>query len=108
MRILHVIRRLDPYEGGPPAVVSRLAAAQASRPGVRGVSVLHHPAGSRGPAFDAIPGFNLVQRHEIAEPALNAWLGANLPNYDVVHLHGVWDSILVTTASKARAARVRG
>jgi glycosyltransferase involved in cell wall biosynthesis len=114
MRILHVIRRLDPYEGGPPAVVSRLAAAQASMraagagnaPGGHDVSVLHHPAGSRGPAFDAIPGFGLVKRHEIPEPKLAAWLDANLKSFDVLHLHGVWDSILVTAASKARASGV--
>jgi glycosyltransferase involved in cell wall biosynthesis len=104
-RILHVINRLDPREGGPPAVVARLAAAQASFDDTA-VAILHHPGGESPEAFAAVPGFMRVTRHAIAPGALAGWLDTHLASFDVLHLHGVWDRILLAAASAARARRI--
>jgi glycosyltransferase involved in cell wall biosynthesis len=105
LRILHVIHRLDPREGGPPAVVARLAAAQASFDDTI-VAILHHPGGESSEAFAAVPGFVRVTRHAIAPGALAAWLDTHLASFDVLHLHGVWDRILLAAAAEARRRRI--
>ena len=117
MRILHVIGSLDPADGGPPVIVSRLAAAQAvlghdvtlmtydtpegrryweaSRPVLPGgdqVRVVHVPPGG---GLERVFG-------GAARRAARELMGG----CDVVHLHSVWESILRVTAEEARAEGV--
>lgn len=116
MKVFHVVNSLDPASGGLPAVVARLAAAQsrfginasvltyshccaeadverllAGIPGIDNVRIVG--VGSRG-YFEGITGRRACRRIEgILSPG------------DIVHLHGVWDSIL---RAGARAAVRRG
>jgi glycosyltransferase involved in cell wall biosynthesis len=106
LRILHVINRLDPREGGPPAVVARLAAAQAALERPATVAILYHPASEPADAFAAVPGFERVSRHAVAPDALAQWLDRHLAEFDVLHLHGVWDRILLVAAAAARRRRI--
>jgi len=112
MRILHVVRTLDPAEGGPPQVAGRLAAAQAARGhDVHVVSysrtdVLERIADQLAP----VPHRELVHFHPIADPGLverlsarraRAALEAMAASVDFVHIHGVWGGILHAAAATA-------
>jgi len=95
MRVIHVIASLDPAHGGPPVVAEKLAAAQ---------SALGHAAvvaAQDGPGAALLPhhGFADLFRRPTAE------LLAVAGSADVMHLHGVWEPVLVCAA---RAARVLG
>lgn len=117
MRILHVIGSIDPDEGGPPVIVTRLAAAQASL----GHEV--HLLTYRSPkmraywdhACDVCPGASDVTLHVLPEPTLMEKLmgGAArkaarglMGQIDVMHNHSVWRAILRVAADEARNAGV--
>jgi len=115
MRIIHVIRRLDPATGGPPVVVLQLAAAQAAA--CDDVHILCHedPATSAGvdALVQSVRGAEAVTIHripcrsrltELIGPALLRRFDQLVNNEDptVVHLHGVWEAILVRVAAQAR------
>ena len=114
MIILHAIVSLDPAAGGPPQVAYRLAQAQAS---------LGHEVHLASYAGDAACQKRLqveirsnttagtVALHELSRPSrselLFGWSARALfrelmPKVDVLHLHGVWESILRVGASEAR------
>ena len=123
MRVLHVISSLDPRAGGPPMVISRLAAAQALLG--HEVHVVCYGVGpdasgkDPNPEIDqklaVIPGWDRVRQHRLAPPTKLEWYTASraaealreiVSTMDVVHVHGVWDPILREAAAAARAARV--
>ena len=112
MKIVHVITSMDPDKGGPQAVVMRLASAQASLGhAVYVVSqadseTLAHVARLGG----AIPGFSRVVWQILPPPDLfetvlclkaRPFLSRILADAHYVHLHGVWEPILVCAASIA-------
>lgn len=117
MKIVHVINSIDPADGGPPTVVMRLSAAQALLGNdVHVVSYVESSARERiDEAIAQIPGRGRVQLHlltpatrferltgRIARPLLSEVLkGAQC-----VHLHGVWEPILLYAAAAARRARI--
>jgi glycosyltransferase involved in cell wall biosynthesis len=91
--------------GGPPRVVTRLAAAQAKLG--HGVTILAHDAPSAGSAFRdmvcPLPGFESVKvellpsctRVQKLWPARSSKAAESLlGRHDVLHIHNVWDSIL--------------
>ena len=114
MRILHAITSLDPNEGGPPVVVERLAAAQASLG--HDVEILAYLSGAAHERFRkavaAIPGFDRVKPNILPlHPHLSSewigtvarkWIKENLAQYDMFHLHGVWNALLLQVAAQAR------
>ena len=112
MKFVHVITSIDPDKGGPQAVVMRLAAAQAS---------LGHDVHVVSQADDRtlaqvsrlggmIPGFANIVWH-ILPPAgmveailclkARALLTRVLADAQHMHLHGVWEPILVCVATIA-------
>lgn len=116
MRILHVTDTLDPVEGGPSIVTSRLAAAQAVIDGGRHeVAVFsYRAAGEEAEAkmLAGTPGFDRVRRILLARPgrvervlcrAARRALMEAVPSFDVVQLHSVWKPVHIA----ARAAAVR-
>jgi glycosyltransferase involved in cell wall biosynthesis len=116
MRILHVIENLDPDKGGPQAVATRLAAAQAAIGHNVTIACYQEPGadGRIDAIVDAIPGWFGVRRAELPPPT--SWqrvhprsarrlLDPAVTSSDVVHLHGVWESLL---RGAAQAARARG
>lgn len=113
MKILHVIRGLNPSYGGPPRVAARLAAGQAAL----GHDITIATYRMTDPAEDfqgmttLIPGFDRVRVVEIGNGgtiemllALRAGpvLRRLINQADMVHLHEVWDSLVRHAAAQAR------
>ena len=117
LHVCHVITSIDPAQGGPPTVARELAVAQA-RLGLR-VSIAFHQQWGRGKIIDQTlrntPGIDLVEirrimrltflEHVTAALAMHT-IRRVLGDVDVFHLHGVWEPILLRTATKARRTGV--
>jgi glycosyltransferase involved in cell wall biosynthesis len=115
MRLVHVVDRLDPSDGGPPAVAARLAAAQALD-GHDVTIAAHTPECTieeLTSAYDRIPGFGAVRQTFCEESSLFERLSAasalhSMPvrfgGADFVHLHGIWRPLLLRTAQYCRGA----
>ena len=117
MRILHVIRGLNPSFGGPPRVAVRLAAGQATLG--HDVTIVTYrladpPEALRG-MTRLLPNFDRVRIIEIenggaVEALLLGALRAGpilerlIAEADFVHLHDVWDAIIRVAAVQARRA----
>jgi glycosyltransferase involved in cell wall biosynthesis len=117
LRIIHVLASINPDTGGPATVVARLAAAQAAR-GHR-VTIISSLNPDNRTAFEKstarIPGFERV--HLLLSPwttPLRRLFGLRLqplyeiafPFADVIHLHGIWEPMLVLAASAARKFKI--
>jgi glycosyltransferase involved in cell wall biosynthesis len=84
LKIAHIIRSLDPNAGGPPIVV------------VRVISDSQPDATDRiKTMIGSLPGADLVHY----ESATN--LKSQISNSQILHLHGIWDPILKSTAAAA-------
>lgn len=112
MKITHVVHSLDPVLGGLPAVPLRLATAQA-RLG-HCISLLTSDDSHSFQYFLDAHGVSDAQaiRH-LSAPRLSRWrrlsgqvatgaLGHLFRGAEIVHLHGVWDSLLVQAAGASR------
>jgi glycosyltransferase involved in cell wall biosynthesis len=117
MHIVHFVNRLDPSDGGTPAVVSRLAAAQASAGHDVCVASLVPECSETELARSYAPlsGFAKVTR--ISFPVVSsldgltaASVAASLPERlgkpDFVHIHGLWRPLLLRAARYCETARV--
>lgn len=113
MKILHVIQTLDPATGGLPAVAVRLAAAQASLGHEVHVLSYQTPGAERAveQSCAEVPGIEAVRLHQLQPGRVFERLFAGNVRHElrtllsdccVVHLHGVWDSILRVAAREAR------
>ncbi|MEM6561491.1 MAG: glycosyltransferase [Planctomycetota bacterium] len=121
MRVLHVIRGIDPESGGPPIVAASLAAGQiyighdasllywGSDPTHRGP--MDEPLGKDIVGFDRIdhvrlPPAGLVEKltGRAAAAAAEAYIERHRP--DIIHLHNVWESLLASVAKVARRHRI--
>ena len=107
MRILRVIDTLDPRTGGPAAGLRALTPVLAAmghetvivtvdRPGANGAAFPHAEVHALGPAHGS---------HRWA-PALRPWLRRHLPAFDVVVVHGLWQSLGRTVRAVARETGV--
>ncbi|HKJ21947.1 MAG TPA: glycosyltransferase [Gammaproteobacteria bacterium] len=116
MNVVHVINTLDPANGGLPAVVTRLAAAQARLGANTSIAAYAHP-GTEEAVARSLTGIPDIDRVRIINCGMRGLaegitgrrafrsIRAMLSSRDIVHLHGVWDSIL---RAGARAAAERG
>lgn len=116
MRIVHAINRIDPLDGGPPAAVVRLAAAQAAQ-GHEVVIVANDSVGRAercAAAFGRVPGYGAITMRLVPAGGLLEHLTARraaavliecIEAADVVHVHGVWRPILVQAIIIARRYR---
>ncbi|MEM9065859.1 MAG: glycosyltransferase [Planctomycetota bacterium] len=113
VRVLHVIKTIDPAGGGVPAVVACLAASQASAG--HEVSVMCHPTPEADERVDKFlestpgaSGVRFVYTPETTNPFGRLPQGSDAASAieacDVVHIHGVWDPILAVVAREARRA----
>lgn len=109
MRIIHVVESLDPSQGGPPVVVTRLAMAQASLG--HDVKIIAYGSGSQAdvlladqkntvnnPTIILLP-INFIER--ITSLAARKCFKNMIRAGDIVHLHGLWRPILVAAARVA-------
>jgi glycosyltransferase involved in cell wall biosynthesis len=113
MRIAHAIGSLDPAAGGPPAVLWRLASAQA-RLGHETTVVGARDPERHGVILDyckSIRGLDRIRIGAVDTPTglLARPFGASLAPtlralgpFDVVHMHGVWDVSFLSIASWCR------
>lgn len=114
MRILHVIIGLDFADGGPPVVATRLAAAQAHLGHDVHMALYSCPADAQtNQQLKSLPHWEKVQVHPFPRAGkLERLRGTEaarglaplVAGADVVHLHNVWEVILLRAASAARAA----
>jgi glycosyltransferase involved in cell wall biosynthesis len=113
MRIAHVIESLDPATGGPMAVATRLAAAQAALG--HEVTIITRPESEKRAQIDkatgSIPGFERVKLLSVAQPSLAHALLLKRGVVEIeplvrgqswLHLHGVWEPILLNASRAAR------
>lgn len=117
MKIIHVIVTLDPAKGGPPAVVTRLAAAQAQQG--HSVSIVSYARPERRLEVDVmlqgVPGIQAVDIVDVdGRGRAERWMGRRVSQaiqrlivpQSILHLHGVWEPMLLAAARTARRARV--
>ena len=119
MRILHLIDSLDPRLGGPQAVALRLAAAQASNGDSSAILTYRPDSEAAGPiavSMRSIPGMVLVQMIEVGRPAslfgrvmssaVEGWIRQHGRDWDVIHIHNIWDPAVRAGSAAARAAGI--
>ncbi|WP_353476563.1 glycosyltransferase (plasmid) [Salipiger sp. H15] len=114
MRILHVIADIDPAHGGPQSGVIRLAAAQAAQ-GAEVVVASYSPAEVATAAAADVPNASRVAfaalRPESGSGRFTASAAAAdlrplIGEADFLHLHGVWEPVLLRAARLANRANV--
>ncbi|MCY2952691.1 MAG: glycosyltransferase [Planctomycetota bacterium] len=114
MVIVHVIRSLDPAEGGPPMIACRIAAAQASLG--HDVHLVHYqvPGSSERvqTMLASLPHHQRIHFHALPSPSMiERLLARNTRSAladlldrirpQALHLHNVWDPILRAAAAEA-------
>ena len=117
MRVLHVIQSLDPAQGGPPHVAVRLAAAQVElghEAALFSYALLASHAAAES-ASSRVPQMDRVGIHTAPpDGSLERWTAGNarqrlkelVTDFDILHLHGVWDPLVKAAAAVARRQRV--
>ena len=107
MRVAHLINSLDPAQGGPPAVVMRLASAQASS-GATIMLVAPHPQSQLDAvqkSLEQVRGMERVNVTFIA-PDRNVASVLSEANVDLLHVHGLWQPRLLFALRWARQNEV--
>ncbi len=106
-RVLHVIRTLDPASGGPAVVCTRLAEAQVSSG--HSVEILTGDDG-KVPASEISVPLERSAAPGVIELFVRGRVRRTLRKFvdsaDVLHLHGVWDPLLLGAAAEARRTGV--
>lgn len=117
IRVLHVSASMEAIAGGPPVVVSRLAAAQAAL-GCAVTLLSYQPRSEQAsvvPGLRACPGGDRVTLDLLAPPDRREYIfGARaraalrriVPLHDIVHVAGIWEPLVSIAAGEARRAGV--
>lgn len=111
MRIVHIISSLDARSGGPPIVVTRLAAAQAGLPDTE-VHILAYPSDHDLDLSDTPHSGKLKIHHapqcgpleKVTGKAAADTLDTLIRDHGVqlVQLHGMWEGLIRACAARAR------
>lgn len=113
MRVLHVIASIDPRQGGPQCSLIHHAAAQAARGADvaiasyvgDGVEARFAEEHGRAPCADGLRLHPLPRERALGRVLAGAAASALAPlvgGADFLHLHGVWEPVLVRAAGIAR------
>jgi glycosyltransferase involved in cell wall biosynthesis len=117
MRVLHVIPSLDPATGGPPVVTCALAAAQGGlgwEPEVLSYRIPGAEDRIKG-SLKGVPGIDRVKWQYLAPLTKferffarkgDQWLEQSVRQYDLLHLHGVWDPLVRAAGLQAIGKKV--
>jgi glycosyltransferase involved in cell wall biosynthesis len=117
MRIIHFINRIDPSDGGPPAVVARLVAAQAAAGHEVCLAALA-PSCTEAELNDCYGGitvFDFVEKcyfkiggliERLSAISASKALHDRLGQPDFVHLHGLWRPLLLRGAQYCNSLSV--
>jgi len=112
VKIVHVVRTIDPAAGGLPIVPVRLAAAQVQLGHAAFVLAEDDAAFADAVLFRDVSGADRVGRLSVTQAGAAAMFGRgrtwdelreHLRAVDVVHIHGLWEPVLWVTAKTARA-----
>jgi glycosyltransferase involved in cell wall biosynthesis len=93
LRVLHVINSMAVSMGGPPFVAAGLAAAQAQ--GGHAITIAS-TATPGEPRVQLDPKVSIVEfpvmgsKRYLGSPALDIWLRAHAADFDILHLHSIW------------------
>jgi glycosyltransferase involved in cell wall biosynthesis len=113
LRILHVLESIDPREGGPPSVALSLAAAQANHGNWVGILSQVNEAHRERivKSFETVPGIEQVHFFSVPSPTsrisyltasgIRNWLVRNSSQFDVLHIHKVFDPVVRAAANTA-------
>jgi glycosyltransferase involved in cell wall biosynthesis len=105
LRVLHVIASMAPEAGGPPVVCAGLTRALASRGHSIAIATVTGAGESTIPLDPAVKlhAFQRDASPRYAKSAqLDRWLSDHIKNFDIAHLHAVWQ---FPTFAAARAAQ---
>jgi glycosyltransferase involved in cell wall biosynthesis len=102
MRICHVIPSLDPADGGPPVVVERLGAAQASLGADVAIAYGERPGADDRirRSLEEAPGADRLDLRPLHRPRAGDVAAALDHDLNFVHIHGVWTPLLATAAAQ--------
>lgn len=91
MRVAHLITSLDPAQGGPPAVATRLASAQAGH-GAATMLIAAHPRSRFDEVHRSLAQVRGVDRVAVAftRPGRDVVSVLRESSVDVLHVHGLW------------------
>jgi len=101
LQILHGIGSLDPKTGGPPAVVMGLAAAQADL-GHEVTVICGDGAAARSRIDAALERYRGHEGIEVRYDGSEGGLPGAVDAADFLHLHGVWEKLLLRAAGRMR------
>jgi glycosyltransferase involved in cell wall biosynthesis len=116
MKILHAIPSLDPATGGPPMVAARLAAAQAALGCELEIVSYRFPEAQQriDASLATVPDIEKVKFQylpPLTKPERFLARGARrrlepiVSQFDILHLHGVWDPLTYAMGSLAAAQK---
>jgi len=117
VRIVHFIESMDPEYGGPPAIVARLAAAQVRlNHDVTVLTTFDLPATGAAieRVFANVPHFGSVRRRCVDarsvparfSPGAHRRMSAELNRADAVHIHAIWDPLLMRGMQHCRRSGI--
>jgi glycosyltransferase involved in cell wall biosynthesis len=117
MRIVHLINRIDPSDGGPPAVVARLVAAQAAAGHEVRLAALapNCTEADLNDCYGGIASFDFVEKcyfkiggllERLSASSASKALHGRLGQPDFVHLHGLWRPLLLRGAQYCNSLSV--
>ena len=98
LRVLHVISSMAAEAGGPPAVCAGLAEALAARGHTLTIATISNAIPGADPK-NSVPLSSAVELasfpHDgntryLPSRGLDAWLQSHISNFDIVHLHSIW------------------
>jgi len=91
LRLLHVIASMAPEAGGPPVVCAGLADAFAANGHSVTIATIADPTHvALTPAVTLVSFPQDVRTRYLHSRRLNDWLQAHIRDFDLVHLHSVW------------------
>lgn len=111
MNILHIIESLDPAAGGPPLIAASLAAAQAASGECSSLLYATDDATQDPLAWirKQVPQFEAVGIEKVAPAGFvqqlvseTGRLDASIEAADVIHLHSVWEPLLIEAGRACR------
>jgi glycosyltransferase involved in cell wall biosynthesis len=112
MKVLHAIPSLDPATGGPPMVAISLAAAESNLGCEVQVVSYHFPKGDArlAAALTTVPNIGnvkleylppLTKVERFLARGARRRLDSVVEQFDLIHLHGVWDPLIYAVGSLA-------
>ncbi len=93
LRVLHVISSMAVEAGGPPVVCAGLTGALAQRGCSVAIAAASQPGDTPAATHPAVAVHTFPcdgTSSYIRSAALDAWLCGNISQFDVVHLHAIW------------------